>query len=346
MSASSDPISPLRLTTDASLTAILQETPFYLADSVTLILGRTSCPRFRDRGGGAIFRGEETAQYWREWARVLSIPFRMAGGGDPLCHHPKAQCPRRYRAIIAAMTTSVPESAGSTRNWDYRYRWLRDGLRGQCPNRLGRPGTMDATWATSSMPPSAGNSSLAAGLWHRWASRFGRAGGVPGRIPGHGTGAHRQSGLPAGPTRRLMALRSPPRHMYSSINGSPIGATKPFRRLEPLGEQAIPCFDQPRCRFSGSAAARGPYLFGGHVLGGLRPSGAHRRTAWIARRATYWQAGGPPAPVISRRAWNTHRKCFCLHLRRRCHGRKASCFWPNWVFLAADDPRFEETVMP
>jgi GH15 family glucan-1,4-alpha-glucosidase len=29
-------------------------------------------------------------------------------------------------AIIAAMTTSIPESAGSGRTWDYRYCWLRD----------------------------------------------------------------------------------------------------------------------------------------------------------------------------------------------------------------------------
>ncbi len=38
----------------------------------------------------------------------------------------KLHCFEDTGAIIAAMTTSIPEPAGSGRTWDYRYCWLRD----------------------------------------------------------------------------------------------------------------------------------------------------------------------------------------------------------------------------
>ena len=49
-----------------------------------------------------------------------------------LCQHEETG------AIVAALTTSVPEHAGSERNWDYRYCWIRDAYYTvQALNRLG-----------------------------------------------------------------------------------------------------------------------------------------------------------------------------------------------------------------
>src|SRR5690606_22968471 len=47
-------------------------------------------------------------------------------------------------AIIAAVTTSIPEAPNSGRNWDYRYCWLRDGyFTVNALNRLGTTRTME-----------------------------------------------------------------------------------------------------------------------------------------------------------------------------------------------------------
>jgi GH15 family glucan-1,4-alpha-glucosidase len=47
-------------------------------------------------------------------------------------------------AIIAALTTSIPESANSGRNWDYRFCWIRDSyFTIQALNRLGATRTME-----------------------------------------------------------------------------------------------------------------------------------------------------------------------------------------------------------
>ena len=64
----------LRLTTDASVTAILEEMPFFLEDSATLILGPDETLQDAVGETGRHF-AEETADYWRDWVRYLSIPF-------------------------------------------------------------------------------------------------------------------------------------------------------------------------------------------------------------------------------------------------------------------------------
>ena len=74
-------------------------------------------------------------------------------------------------AIVAAMTTSIPEAADSGRNWDYRFCWLRDGyFVVNALNRLGATRTMERICATRrrrSRPP---RRQRAAGLPHQRAS--------------------------------------------------------------------------------------------------------------------------------------------------------------------------------
>lgn len=81
---------------------------------------------------------DRTAQEWREWVRGLATPPEWQGAVIraaitlKLCQHEETG------AIVAALTTSIPEHAGSQRNWDYRYCWIRDAYYTvQALNRLG-----------------------------------------------------------------------------------------------------------------------------------------------------------------------------------------------------------------
>jgi GH15 family glucan-1,4-alpha-glucosidase len=69
----------------------------------------------------------QTEQYWRDWLSRASIPDnawrpyieRSALALKGLSYAPTG-------AIMAAATTSLPETPGGERNWDYRYTWIRD----------------------------------------------------------------------------------------------------------------------------------------------------------------------------------------------------------------------------
>jgi len=67
-----------------------------------------------------------TIQYWRDWlaqctykGRWREMVYRSALTLKLLTFEPTG-------AIIAALTTSLPEHIGGQRNWDYRYTWIRD----------------------------------------------------------------------------------------------------------------------------------------------------------------------------------------------------------------------------
>lgn len=115
----------VRLTTNISLNYVMNEESFVLNEHKYLVL--TYGPPME----GPLLETIETflyktKNYWRGWVKTAAIVnfYQRAAIRSALIL--KIHQYEDTGAIIAAATTSLPESPGSTRNWDYRYCWMRD----------------------------------------------------------------------------------------------------------------------------------------------------------------------------------------------------------------------------
>ncbi len=119
--------SVLRLTTDGSVSAILHESEFSLDRPTTLLIGAdesiTEGPDILSRNFLA-----ETEAYWQTWVRDLNVPFDFQAAVIRAAITLKLCSFEDTGAVLAALTTSVPEAADTPRTWDYRFSWLRDAF--------------------------------------------------------------------------------------------------------------------------------------------------------------------------------------------------------------------------
>ena len=69
---------------------------------------------------------EETEKYWADWAGKCRVTGRWRRQIMRSLLALKSLSYAPTGGIVAAVTTSLPERIGGTRNWDYRYCWLRD----------------------------------------------------------------------------------------------------------------------------------------------------------------------------------------------------------------------------
>ena len=337
----------LRLTTDVAITAIVEENPFFLEHAVSLLLGpdETVQGAVADVGGRFL---EETTFYWREWVRSLGIPFEWQDAVVRAAITLELNVFEDTGAIIAAMTTSIPEAAGTRRNWDYRYCWLRDAyFVVNALNRLGATRTMErylsyivnlvAGADDGRLQPVYGISGRAVPEEQDIDALPGYRGMGPVRI---GNQASQQVQHDAYGSAILAAT-----HVFFDRRLLRPGDEVLFRRLEPLGERAAQLFDQPD---AGLWELRGTARV--HTFSSVMCWAGCDRLAKIAAhlgltdRATYWRTQAARIhQVICERSWNAKRESFVATMDGET--LDASLLRLTELgFLADDDPRFANTV--
>jgi hypothetical protein len=88
--------------------------------------GPSSSPHPAD-DDDAVARIDTTVRFWRNWLAQGRFPDHR--WRDPMQRSALAIKGLTYMptgATVAAATTSLPETPGGERNWDYRYTWMRD----------------------------------------------------------------------------------------------------------------------------------------------------------------------------------------------------------------------------
>ncbi len=339
----------LRLTTDASLTAIVDERPFFIDDTLTFLLGPDESVPASPAETARHFV-DETIAYWRDWVRRLAIPFEWQSAVIRAAITLQLNQFDDTGAIVAALTTSIPEAPASGRNWDYRYCWLRDAyFVVDALNRLNATDTMEgylryvvdaALGAGDDGPPPQpvyrinGEAALAETVAE---ALPGYRGMGPVRI---GNDAYRQVQHDVYGSAVLAAT-----HVFFDERLDKHGDVALFHRLEALGRRAIAVHDRPD---AGLWELRGTTRV--HTFSAVMCWAACDRLARIANRlgvpgrtAAWREEAHRIARFVHERCWNDARGSYVA----TADGRELDAsllLLADLGFVAGDDVRFASTV--
>jgi GH15 family glucan-1,4-alpha-glucosidase len=336
----------LRLTTNAPISFIADETWFLVEEPITLLLGPDESLAEPVPEAGRSFL-EKTITYWRDWTRSLNIPFEWQDEVIRAAITLKLSTFEETGAIVAAITTSIPEHAGSQRNWDYRYCWLRDAyFVVHALNRLSATRTLEHYLRFIKNIAVADKGRLQP-LYSLTLDSRPREASVPALRGYRGMGpvrvgndAYRQvQNDVVGSVVLAVAQCFFDRRLYME------GQTQLYQNLKPFGEAALASYDTPD---AGIWELRTREAV--HTFSALMCWGAVDRLARIARRLgeredeqRWRQAAETIREAILTRAWNERLNSFAATFDG--DDIDASLLLMHELgFLAPDDPRFIGTL--
>jgi GH15 family glucan-1,4-alpha-glucosidase len=337
----------VRLTTNASLTHVIDESTFALDHPLYFVLGPDETVR-ESVESTFYSHYRETRTYWRNWSRGLSIPFEWQDEVIRAAITLKLCTFEDTGAVVAALTTSVPEAANSGRNWDYRFCWLRDSyFVVKALNRLGATKTMQgylsylrnivAETGDNLLQPLYGISGLSAMDEVIVDSLSGYQGMGPVR---RGNQAHEQIQHDVYGAVVLSATQ-----FFFDKRLIDLGTKTDFEPLEILGEWCREKYDQPD---AGLWEYRGRKRV--HTFSAIMCWAGCDRLALIAAhlnlgaRAKYWRdIADDMRDDIIRRAWDEEQQSYTESFDRP--EMDASLLTMHALgFVEANDPRFISTV--
>ncbi|MEM7778022.1 MAG: glycoside hydrolase family 15 protein, partial [Pseudomonadota bacterium] len=308
------PDQTIRLTTDAPLDYVLEETPFNLNEPINLLIGPDETLSDGLENTARQFE-EQTLDYWQNWSRRLALPLDWQEAVIRAAITLKLCTYEPTGAIVAALTTSVPEAAHSGRNWDYRYCWLRDAFFVvRALNSLGAVHTMENYfgWLLNVVARAENNHlqpvygiGLEAALTERIEDNLGGYRGMgPVRV---GNQAHEHFQHDVYGNLILGSVQTFFDHRLTKRAG-----LEDFRHLEVVGDQAFRLHDQPD---AGMWELRSRAHV--HTSSSLMCWAACDRLAKIAghlgelARAEFWSERAKTVKaVILEKAWSDKRQAF------------------------------------
>ena len=336
-----------RLTTDASLSALTEERAIVLNEPRAFLIGPDESVEEQPLALAHAFL-EKTEHYWLEWVRSLAVPADWQEAVIRAAITLKLCTYEDSGAVLAALTSSIPEAANTGRNWDYRYCWLRDSFFAvQAFNRLGATRTMEgylryignivAQSSAGALQPLYGITGSPDLPETIISSLEGYRGMGPVRV---GNGAFNQRQHDVYGAVILAVSQS----FYDARLAAP-GDMHLYQQLEKLGQHAAELFDRPDA---------GPWEFRGreqeHTFSAVMCWAACDRLGRIGRqlglpaRAELWgRRADPMRESILQRAWNPARGAFVS----RFGGDEldaTALLLPALGFLPPGDQRFRATL--
>jgi GH15 family glucan-1,4-alpha-glucosidase len=289
---------------------------------------------------------ERTRRWWRNFSRGLAVPFEWREEVVRSAITLKLCAFEETGAIVAALTTSIPEAPGSQRNWDYRYCWLRDSLfTVMALNRLGATQAMDGylgfvmkiAESGRELQPLYGlnaelrieesESQALSGYRNMGPVRFGNAAYFQQQNDVWGAA--------------ILALAQ----AFVDTRCDRVGTLEDFHKLEAWGESAAKNFDQPDAGIWEFRTIGRIHTFSA-MMCWVACDRLARIAGWLTLdgRYAYWrEKADSMRAVILERGWSEEHQSFVEPFGGH-HLDASLLLMHEFGFIDAKDPRFVKTV--